>query len=80
MSSTLHTAPYYVLCDTNNEMQHTLQGADSVTFIKLLILRCYEQTAGMNNGGKSQQLVTARMKGARERRPWKNGLKKLKKT
>jgi hypothetical protein len=52
--------------------------AESAKCIKSFRLRCCEHTARMNNEGMSQQIVTARMEGTRERRPWKNVLMRLK--
>jgi hypothetical protein len=52
---------------TDNVAQQTLQGADSVKFIKLLGLRWHEHITRMNNEGKLKQVVTGRMGGTRER-------------
>ena len=40
--------------DTNNEIQHTLQGSDSIQFIKLHKIRRYEHTERVNDEGKAK--------------------------
>ena len=47
-------------------MQHILQGADTVKFIKLPMLMWYEHTERVNSEGITEHIATAGMEGTRE--------------